>query len=366
MHLFLIISVSPHSITEDWNIALKDFSGLDMNSVKKVYIGFGIRGNPNPSGTPGGNGRVYFDDIRLYPPKCVPEHGPVGDLSGNCIVDLADVGIMADEWLECDISFDVVEEPNSEGLAGWWKLDENGGSTANDSSVYGNHGTISGSYSWVDDHNDGYAVAFTEGICKVPDALQLKPPSTVSASAWVNYSGDPGDSPRVVVKGGDNHESYCIEMSSDTGVVFYVGDTNGTRYFADSGDDAVDQGEWTHLAGTYDGSIVKCYVNGRVVATNDEAIAIALSQDPNDLGIGNRPCDEEHPFEGTIDDVRVYNYALSQAKVAWLATDGMGIVLMRPSPADLYNKEAVGSRAVNLRDYAVLMDSWGVEKVWPE
>jgi hypothetical protein len=48
-----------------WNIALTDFVGLDLANVSKIYIGFGIRGNPNPGGTPGGSGTVYFDDIWL-------------------------------------------------------------------------------------------------------------------------------------------------------------------------------------------------------------------------------------------------------------------------------------------------------------
>lgn len=85
---------------QEWNIALTDFTGVDANNVKKIYIGFGIRGNTT---VPGGNGTVIFDDIRLYLPKCIPLRlKPVADLSDNCLVDFADIGIMALDWLETE------------------------------------------------------------------------------------------------------------------------------------------------------------------------------------------------------------------------------------------------------------------------
>ena len=87
----------------DWNIVLQDFadSGVDLTNISKVYIGFGDRGNLF---VPGGWGTVYFDDIHLHEPICIPSHRSVAfaaaDLSGNCIVDLADLAIIAREWLD--------------------------------------------------------------------------------------------------------------------------------------------------------------------------------------------------------------------------------------------------------------------------
>ncbi|MHC4574178.1 MAG: SUMF1/EgtB/PvdO family nonheme iron enzyme [Planctomycetota bacterium] len=80
-----------------WNIALSGFGGVDLTKVDKVYIGFG---DENNSSEPGGVGVVYFDDIRLYVPRCIPAYGPAGDLSGDCVVDLVDLGVLAGEWLE--------------------------------------------------------------------------------------------------------------------------------------------------------------------------------------------------------------------------------------------------------------------------
>ncbi|MHC4646216.1 MAG: LamG-like jellyroll fold domain-containing protein [Planctomycetota bacterium] len=346
---------------QEWNIPLHNFNtpdDIDETDVNKVRIGFGDRDNPQP----GGSGAVFFDDIRLYLPRCIPSIvKPDADFSGNCIVDLADVAIMAAQWLRTD-AYLAATDPGDNGLVGWWNLDENAGSTANDSSAYANHGSISGSYSWVAGHDDvNSAVQFANGKVFVPDALQLKPSAQVSASAWVYYSGDPGDSARVVVKGKDNYEAYCIEIGENT-VTYYVGDVNGKRYFADGNEHDIWGDEWVHLAGTYDGSIVKCYVNGQVVGT-EQADSIPLSQDPCGLGIGNRSDADDQPLHGAVDDVRVYDRALSAAEIAWLATDGAGYVPLR-SPLNLYDKEISG-QAINFRDYAVLMASWLEKKLWP-
>jgi hypothetical protein len=84
---------------QQWNIALQDFNdgGVDLSSIKKVYIGFGNKADPF---MPGGEGVVYFDDIILYPIRCVPDYGPAGDVSGDCVVDFMDVELMAGEWLD--------------------------------------------------------------------------------------------------------------------------------------------------------------------------------------------------------------------------------------------------------------------------
>jgi len=83
---------------QEWNIELTQFSatGVNLKAVKKMYIGLGNRTSPKA----GGKGSLYFDDIRLYIRRCVPSLAkPAADLSGNCVVDYADIEIMASAWL---------------------------------------------------------------------------------------------------------------------------------------------------------------------------------------------------------------------------------------------------------------------------
>jgi hypothetical protein len=91
---------NPNDVREQkwhqWDIKLTDFTNIDLNNVKKVYIGFGNRDHP----ASGGSGLVYFDDIRLYPSRCVPGHAkPAGDFNDDCVVDYADLETMTDGWL---------------------------------------------------------------------------------------------------------------------------------------------------------------------------------------------------------------------------------------------------------------------------
>jgi len=354
---------------QTWDLELSDFSsgGVDLGAVKKIYIGFGDRDDP----VAGGSGVVYFDDIRLYASSCRPEKGqPEGDLDNDCTVDFDDLEIMGGDWLESDI-FVEAEEPCDPNLLGWWKLDEGSGSTANDSSTYDNDGTletVNVNVYWVSGH-DANALEFAGGRVRVPDAEELRPLDEVSACAWIYYSEAQGNA-RVVVKGKNDFETYDIEVNGYR-LVFLVrdgGDITGEGKYEDYRTEStwdIDRDEWVHVAGTYDGNSLKCYINGEVAGTNNEANEIEfLSQNTADLAIGGQPDESDNPFVGMIDDVRVYDYGLSAEEVMWLATDGTGIVALQ-SVANLYNDEDPGERVVNLKDFAKLAATWRDETNWP-
>ena len=86
----------------EWNIdlAIFDACGVELTDVKHIYLGFGGEG---------GSGTVYFDDIRLYPPRCIlsrrsadfarVDYTPAGDPGGDCAIDYQELEIMADYWL---------------------------------------------------------------------------------------------------------------------------------------------------------------------------------------------------------------------------------------------------------------------------
>jgi hypothetical protein len=86
----------------EWNINLEDFNsaGVDLTNVKYIYLGFG-EGN--------GSGTVYFDDIRLYQPRCFlskrsgdfakVDYAPPGNPAGDCVIDYRELEIMAGNWL---------------------------------------------------------------------------------------------------------------------------------------------------------------------------------------------------------------------------------------------------------------------------
>jgi len=104
---------------QEWNIALSDFADVNTASVEKVYIGFGQRG----SSAPGGYGTVHFDDIRLYPAKCIPAYGPAGDFTGDCFVGFQDYAILGNQWLQSPGSPSADIAPESpDGVVNWLDL----------------------------------------------------------------------------------------------------------------------------------------------------------------------------------------------------------------------------------------------------
>ncbi len=81
---------------QQWNIDLRDFTDVGLANVTNIAIGFGD-GSP-----PGGNGIIYFDDIRLYPAECLDDR-PAADFNIDCVVDFKDLKIMAESWLYFDV-----------------------------------------------------------------------------------------------------------------------------------------------------------------------------------------------------------------------------------------------------------------------
>jgi hypothetical protein len=102
---------------QQWNIFLGDFvdpASVDLLSIGKLFIGFGQRGNP-PVGPAGGQGLVLFNNIFIYPPRCIPQDFPSPDVTGpcgaqDCIVDYYDLGLIINNWLSGDVGSDLSED----------------------------------------------------------------------------------------------------------------------------------------------------------------------------------------------------------------------------------------------------------------
>jgi len=120
-------------------------------------------------------------------------------------------------------------------------------------------------------------------------------PTTVS-SAWRD----------VIYKGNDN---YYLEGTSPSSSRPAMGGTYGTPLY---GTAALTANTWTHLAATYDGATMRLYVNGVQVASRAQTGAIATSTNP--LQIGGDSIYGQY-FAGRIDEVRIYNRALSAAQI---------------------------------------------------
>jgi hypothetical protein len=355
----------------EWNIDLKDFSdqGVDLTDVNDIAIGFGDRDNPQA----GGSGKMYFDNIRLYQPRCIPDKLtlPEGDFNSDCVVDFRDLDVMANDWLEGD--YTVYAEAPQPSIA-WWKFDNN----TNDS-VGSINGTPVGNPTYT-------AGMFGQAVSlNGTNYVDLGNPSLLdfsignwSISAWVKTEmTGTGDANKGVIyaKGGDRaggvrYGLYVNEDQAVQGSIDLVTDDDANKRQAISSI-SVSDGEWHHIVGQRDGNTIRVYIDGVVDGVNDtlpEGYDLSgTSQHNAYVGVvtDNEASELEKFLRGSVDDVRIYDYALSQSEIV----DIMGqseVYYPLTSPANISDEEPTNSKKVDFKDFAVLAEDWLEPQLWPE
>jgi len=225
----------------------------------------------------------------------------------------------------------------SSDLKGNWKFDENSGTTAADASGYNNTGTLSSGAMWA----TGQSGAATN-LDGVDDYVQVGAQSSLvltnagTLSAWI-YPTGAGSHATV---GGiiiNKEGEYELARFPDGTIQWAFANPNPGWNWINTGSVAP-LNQWMHVAVTYDGGTVKTYINGALTHTYSGSGAIGdVDNSQNDFRIGGRQS-TSHNFQGRIDEVRVYNRALSaseittlpsgsnssSAQINWLVPDHLG------------------------------------------
>ncbi|MHC4603162.1 MAG: LamG-like jellyroll fold domain-containing protein, partial [Planctomycetota bacterium] len=282
---------------------------------------------------------VYLAGSPVESLRTVSAVCPLGDLSGNCEVDLPDLLFFAGQWLDTD--------PLGEDLVAHWKLDGNAADP-----VGGNHGTVHGNPVWIVGQLDGALGLDGSGDyvdCGNDGSLNLT--NNFSISAWFNL--DNTGPVLLICKGNvpawESGGAYTILCIPSNGILaFYVRDSSNTEYaYAIA---ATPLNEWTHVVGTFsDGNII-IYKDG-VLGESTGLGAPAIHSNDEPLAIG-ADGDGGMPFDGRLDDVRIYDRVLTEAEAQELTNLGMP----DPNCADLD-----GDGSVNLSDFTLLAENWHEE-----
>jgi hypothetical protein len=213
------------------------------------------------------------------------------------------------------------------GLVAWYPGEGN----ANDV-VAGNNGFIHGDVSFVPG-KVGQAFSFNGGTGYVEaiSSFALEP-ATVSLEAWVNSSAV-GRNQYILDRGasGDVAASYALYTGPDSGLRFYVFDGTTFVESPDAGTGIWD-GNWHHVVGTYDGTMVRLYVDGVEVGNGTPTnLTINYSLPTNnDLFIGTYNGQSRYAFNGLIDEPSVFNRALTPAEVqSYFASGNQGPSLLQ-------------------------------------
>ncbi|PYM89329.1 MAG: hypothetical protein DME04_26630 [Candidatus Rokuibacteriota bacterium] len=204
----------------------------------------------------------------------------------------------------------VPASAQTSGLVAAYGFSEGAGPTVADGSGNNNTGTLGSGVTWTAAGRYGSALVFNgAGFVTVPNAAALQLTTAMTLSAWVNPTTVSSAWRDVIYKGNDN---YYLSGTSTNASRPAGGGTFGGTTIETYGTAALAVNTWTHLAVTYDGATVRLYVNGAQVSSL--ARTGALTTSTNALQIGGDSIWGQY-FQGMIDEVRVYNRALSAAEI---------------------------------------------------
>lgn len=348
--------------TEQWQacrIALTDFAGVNLSRVRSLAIGI-WRDLDLPLAH--GSGMVYLDDISLRPRLCRQDRRSEADLNADCVIDYRDIEKMALQWLDSRVVTSSVAAPNEPVL--WYKFDGDALDSAGNA-----HGQIEGRPTFVPGRH-GRAIHFAND----DDLISVSQPASVfgrireaiTISFW--QKGD--DTPhRNVTICGSNYTygklapSIAINLGCWRDPGQYRWDC-GTPWSLDNrvaghhGHKSEWTGRWNHWAFTKDSVAGKMeiYLNG--VLYDSRSGTVTPIEGITSFVIGSGWYGR---YNGLIDDFQIYDYALSAEEVAYLASDGTGVLEQATAPA----ADLDGNGRVDLADYAMLAAQWRDDQRWP-
>jgi glucose/arabinose dehydrogenase len=216
------------------------------------------------------------------------------------------------------------------GLVAAYSFNEGSGTTIADASGNGNTGTLEGP-TWTTQGKFGNALSFDgASLIAVNDSPSLDLTTGMTVEAWVYPNVAPGDYTTVLMKEQPNEMVYTL----------YAGAVSSTpnrpsEYIYTTGEQgnigtaALKLNTWTHLAATYDGSMMRLYTNGNLVASN--AVSGTMTNSTSQLSIGGNGIWGEY-FQGFIDEIRIYSRALTAAQIQSDMTTAISISTSNTAP----------------------------------
>lgn len=212
-------------------------------------------------------------------------------------------------------------------LVGWWKMDDKIAQYARDASGYGNDGTLGANTgSSTDDPTWKSSAYCHSGSClsfdgstdyatvSSKDSLEIS--SAITVSAWIKQAANNANN-GILYKGGFAGAHGDYQMNVVNGVVQF---TVGVYSHGIQTSSAVlSVGRWYYIVATADSSAMRIYIDGVPQSTScfvGTCTPGSISTSNTNLIIGGY-FSSSFLFQGSIDDAKIWNYALSQAEIAY-------------------------------------------------
>jgi hypothetical protein len=226
-------------------------------------------------------------------------------------------------------------DPNTDpSLLGYWSFNEGSGTVAADSSGHGNNGQLMNGPLWVPGKIAG-ALKFdgVDDYVLVPHNAGLLPTGNeVTVSVWINaerHTGPNNATWQGILSKGDNPRLYSLYTEASGVLHFSTGPSGAFVGTLSTGQ--VPLKEWVHVVAMVSGGQHVYYINGQPAGTSG-AGATLPSGSTSPLNIGRSPEETDREFLGMIDDVRLYNRALTAEEIKKLIPPKLQA--FDPRPAD--------------------------------
>ena len=196
--------------------------------------------------------------------------------------------------------------PPPAGMVAWWPGD------ASTSDLAGaNDGSIVGGVTYAAGRvGQAFSLDGSTGWVQVPDSASLRVTGQITIDAWINPAATGGRVVDKITAGGA--DGYLLDTYG--GVIRLIVDGQTL-----SGATSIPTGAWSHVAGVYDGAQMRVYLNGALDGTIATTVAIPTNALPVRIGAAS---DGGSLFSGLIDEVEVFNRALSQAEIQAIVAAG--------------------------------------------
>ena len=256
-------------------------------------------------------------------------------------------------------------DSDPESLVGYWRFDETTGTTADDSTIYGNDGTVNGA-TWTTGKEVG-ALSF-DGInnnVQLPDSASLSlSTNQVTFTGWI-YPTDLSSNWSTLIQRSKTPPTPWFDFQIYTRA--WDAPTHYHPVFRMAGaevegDIILQADTWYYITATYDGMAMKFYIDGTLRGTT--ALVGGVIPDSNEfVWIGGNDLWGEY-FAGKIDEFRIYNIALNQDEIQALMTQhtlavnvvGSGSVAKDPDKTTYNNGEVVALSATPVAGWS--FSSW--------
>ncbi len=225
----------------------------------------------------------------------------------------------------------------SDGLVAYYPFNGN----ANDVSIYENHGNVFGPLLNTDRYGNARSYSFNgiTDFIEVENDSSLNIRDSISLVAWVYPTSLKTQT--IIRKGAGSLPSYELALSA-TGNILFSATINSE--FIQLQKQGYTLNRWTYVVGIYDGANLKLYIDGSI--GDQEEVSGTINTNDASLLIGTRLGTAANTFSGKIDDLRVYQRAISENEIESLFKENIEQFRGRISIINYLNHSRMNSQVI--------------------